>query len=258
MGNLKENLKLSSLSEAMLKTQKNTIRNEFKQQWFDAISFHKSRHVYTAIWYNVKQFANMGNADLSCQLLPSARCQRAKHWLKSLKIQNFLRPGSQILAYKTMLRVFVVRTLTWYSQILEMWSIHTGEQINNSKNPNGKDCITFHRTTAYHCCHPLHAFTGSCEMFSFLRYDSWSALPWKYEPGHNRIRMFLKTPVVFSGFSLLSLERSSLAVFAAVQDVVHLLFHVSIKWEAALLVHHFVVRQRLIESAFRWFFVSVI
>ena len=34
---------------------------------------------------------------------------------------------------------------------------------------------------------------------------------------------------VFSGFSLLSLERSSLAVFAGVQDVVHLVFHVSIK-----------------------------
>ena len=94
----------------------------------------------------------------------------------------------------------------------------------------------------------MHAFTGSCEKFSFLRYDSWSALPWKYEPGKNRIRTFLKTPVVFSGFSLLSLEHSSLAVFAGVQDVVHLEFHISIKWGAALLAHHFVVRQRLTES----------
>ena len=41
--------------------------------------------------------------------------------------------------------------------------------------------------------------------------------------------MFLMTPFVFSGFSLLSLERSSLALFAGVQDVVHLVFHVSIK-----------------------------
>ena len=94
----------------------------------------------------------------------------------------------------------------------------------------------------------MHAFTGSCDKFSFLRYDSWSALSWKYEPGKNRIRTFLKTPVVFSGFILLSLEYSSLAVFAGVQDVVDLVFHVSIKWGAALLVHHFVVRQRLIES----------
>ena len=30
---------------------------------------------------------------------------------KSLKIQYFLRPGNQILAYKTVLWVFVVRTL---------------------------------------------------------------------------------------------------------------------------------------------------
>ena len=96
-----------------------------------------------------------------------------------------------------MLWVFVVRTLTWCSPILELWSIHTGEQINNSKNPNGKDCVTFHRTIAYHCCHSWHVSTGSCDKFSFLRYDSWSALPWKYEPGQNRIRTFLKTPVVF-------------------------------------------------------------
>ena len=94
----------------------------------------------------------------------------------------------------------------------------------------------------------MHAFTGSCEKFSFLRYDSWSVLPWKYEPGKNRIRTFLKTPAVFSGFSLLSLEHSSRAVFAGVQDVVHLKFHVSIKWGAAHLVHHFVVRKRLTES----------
>ena len=174
-------------------------------------------------------------------------------WVRFFKIQYFLRPGNQILAYKTMLWVFVVRTLAWCSHILEMWSIHREEQINSSviqaKDLKcGKDCVTFHRTTACHCCHSIHAFTGSCEKFSFITFDSWSALPWKYEPGKNRIRTFLKTPEVFSGFSLLSLERSSLAVFAGVQDVVHLVFHVSIKWEAALLVHHFVVGQRLIES----------
>ena len=103
----------------------------------------------------------------------------------------------------------------------------------------------------FHC-------TGSCEKFSFLPYDSWSALPWKHEPRQNTIRTFLKTPAVLSGFSLLSLERSSLAVYAGVQDVDHLVFHVSIKWEAALLVHHFFFRQRLMESAFRLFFVNVI
>ena len=83
---------------------------------------------------------------------------------------------------------------------------------------NGKDCVTFHRTAACHCCHSLLSLEAM--------YDSWSALPLKYEPGQNRIRTFLKTPVVFSGFSLLSPERSSLAVFAVVQDVVHPVFHV--------------------------------
>ena len=46
-------------------------------------------------------------------------------------------------------------------------------------------------------------------------------------------------------FSLLSPERSSLAVFAGVQDVVHPVIHVSIKWEVAPLVYRLVIRQRL-------------
>ena len=72
---------LSSLSGAMLKTRKrkNTIRNQFEQKWFDVISFHKPRCVYPAIWFNLKPFAGMEKADLSCQLLPSTRCQRANH-----------------------------------------------------------------------------------------------------------------------------------------------------------------------------------
>ena len=41
---------LSWLSEASLKTPKNTINNQFEQQWFDVISFHKPRRVYPAIW----------------------------------------------------------------------------------------------------------------------------------------------------------------------------------------------------------------
>ena len=114
---------------------------------------------------------------------------------------------------------------------------------NSKKSKRQRLRYIIHRTTAYHCRHSLHAFTESCKKFSFLTYDSWSALPWKHEPRKNSIKMFLKTPVVFSGFSLLSLERPSLAVFAGVQDVVHLVFHISIKWEEALLVHHFLVRQ---------------
>ena len=77
---------LSSLSGAMLKTRKNTVRSQVEQQWFDVISFHKPRRVYPAIWYNLKPFANMGKADLSCQLLPTARCQRAKHKFKTFHV----------------------------------------------------------------------------------------------------------------------------------------------------------------------------
>ena len=65
---------LSSLNRPMLKTRENTIRNQFEQQWFDVISFHKPRRAYPVIWYNLKPFANMGKADLSCQLLPSRSC----------------------------------------------------------------------------------------------------------------------------------------------------------------------------------------
>ena len=50
---------LSSLGGPMLKTQKNTIRNQFEQRWFNVISFHKPRRVYPAIWYNLNPFANM-------------------------------------------------------------------------------------------------------------------------------------------------------------------------------------------------------
>ena len=161
---------------------------------------------------------------------------------KSLKIQNFLGPGNQILAYKTMLWVFVVRTSAWCSHILQMWSIHTGEQREQTKNRTTAKIQT--AKIALHFTEQplttvvtLHMLSPEAVRSFYSPRNSWSALPWKYEPGQNRIRTFLKTPVVFSGFSLLILKRTSLAVFAGVQDVVHLVF----KWAAALLVHHFVL-----------------
>ena len=66
------------------------------------------------------------------------------------------------------------------------------------KIANGKDCVTFRRTTAYHCCHSFSP--EATRIFHSVMNDSWSALPWKYDPWQ-MIRMFLKTPVVFSGFS---------------------------------------------------------
>ena len=41
---------LSRLSGPMLKTQKNAIRNQFEQQWFNVISYQKPTRVYRAIW----------------------------------------------------------------------------------------------------------------------------------------------------------------------------------------------------------------
>ena len=41
---------LSRLSGSMLKTQKNAIRNQFEQQWFNVISYQKPTRVYRAIW----------------------------------------------------------------------------------------------------------------------------------------------------------------------------------------------------------------
>ena len=123
-----------------------------------------------------------------------------------------------------------------------MLSIHTGEQINNSiLNPSERSQTRQRlRYISQNDRLPLLSlyacFTGSCKKFSLLRRSMILD------------QRFLVSTNPESGFSLLSLERSSLAVFAGVQDVVDLAFHVSIKWGTALLVHHFVVRQRLIES----------
>ena len=45
-----QRFKLSRLSGPMLKTQKNAIRNQFQQQWFNVISSQKPTRVYRAIW----------------------------------------------------------------------------------------------------------------------------------------------------------------------------------------------------------------
>ena len=44
-----QKFELSRLCGPMLKTRKNTIRNQFEQQWFHVISFQKPRRAYTAI-----------------------------------------------------------------------------------------------------------------------------------------------------------------------------------------------------------------
>ena len=76
---------LSSHSGAMLKTRKNTIRNQFEQQRFDVISFQKPRRVYPAIWYNLKPFADMkGRFKLSTPATCTShvRLSKGKHYNK--------------------------------------------------------------------------------------------------------------------------------------------------------------------------------
>ena len=80
---------LSSLSGPMLKTRKNTTRNQFEQQWFHVISFHKPRRVYPAIGYSLKPFASRkGRFKLSTP----AKCTLSKDKAlikKVLKFQTF-------------------------------------------------------------------------------------------------------------------------------------------------------------------------
>ena len=77
---------LSSLSKPMLKTRKNTSRNQFEQQWFDVISFHKPRSVYPAIGYSLKPFANRtGRFKLSTP----AKCTLSKDKALIKKVLKF-------------------------------------------------------------------------------------------------------------------------------------------------------------------------
>ena len=69
----------------------------------------------------------------------------------------------------------VVRTLAWCFHILEMSSIHTGEHTKQQrfkskrrKIVNGKDCVTFHRMTAYHCCRSFFSLEATRSFHSVM------------------------------------------------------------------------------------------
>ena len=133
---------LSSLSGAMLKTRKNTIRNQFEQQWFNVISFQKPRRVYPAIWYNLKPFANMkGRFKLST---PAKSRKVAKGQRTIIKITTFLRPG--IGFYRTEQCLWV------YVSYLSMGFLDIGIKKENLwllSKVDG-DCVTSHGLTTYH------------------------------------------------------------------------------------------------------------
>ena len=137
--------------------------------------------------------------------------------------------------------VFVVRTLAWCSHILEMWSIHTGEQREQTNNRTTAKIQT--AKISLHFTERPRTTVVTLRMLSLEAARVFIPYVWflisaslKVWTRQNRIRTFLKTPLVFRALVYL-VERSSLAVFAGVQDVVHLVF----KWAAALLVHHFVL-----------------
>ena len=153
---------LSRRGEPMLKTWKNTIRNQFEKQRFQVISFQKLRRVYTAIWYKLMPFAiKKGRFKLSTPAKCTSHVKLSKEGQstnrKSLKIQNVLRPWNQILAYKTMLWMSVVRTLALCFHVLEMSSIHTGEHTNIQAPKDRKRqrlrYISQNDRLPLHCCH---------------------------------------------------------------------------------------------------------
>ena len=169
MGNLKENFlrpkitklkfELSSLSGPMLKTRKNTKRNQFQQQWFDVITFHKPICVYPAISYDLKSFAHKkGKFTLStlakCTSHVFKVCQRAKRYNKPDKLQQSQRFCVQELNFTEQNNAYecMFHTLPWVSQILELKNQgdqgqHRQEHLWLLSNGDG-DCVTFHRLTA--------------------------------------------------------------------------------------------------------------
>ena len=75
-------------------------------------------YIYTAIWYKLKPFAiKKGRLKLSTPAMCTSHVKLSREGkaliVKSLAIKNVSRPWNQILAYKSMLWMSVVRTLAW-------------------------------------------------------------------------------------------------------------------------------------------------
>ena len=92
---------LSRLGGPMLKTRKKAVRNQFGQQWLNVISIQKPRRVYTAMWYKLKPFAiKKGRFKMTTPAKFTSHVKLSKGGqstnIKSLKIQNVLRPWSTV------------------------------------------------------------------------------------------------------------------------------------------------------------------
>ena len=109
---------------------------------------------------------------LTRQLLPSARCQRAKHLLKKpLNSFFFTSRKSNFSVQNNVVSVCCSYLNMVFPGIGNVKYPH-GRIDQQQQMSKGQILRYISLTTAYHCCHSLHAFTGSCEKFSFLRYDS--------------------------------------------------------------------------------------
>ena len=170
---------LSRLGGPMLKTRKNTIRNQFEQQWFNVISFQKPRRVYTAIWHKLKSFPiKKGRFKLPTPAKCTSHVKLSREGkaliLKSLTYsKRFTFMKSDFTLQNNVVNVCCSYLSMVFPCIGNVKYPHgrTYQQqrfkSQRRKNANGKDCVAFHRTTAYHCTVVTRFFAGSYEKFSF-------------------------------------------------------------------------------------------
>ena len=173
---------LSRLGGPMLKTRKNTIRNQFEQQWFNVISFQKPRRVYKAIWYKLKSFPiKKGRFKLptpaKCISYVKLSREGKALLLKSLTYSKFFTSmNSDFSLQNNVVNVccsFLSMMFPCIGNVKYPHGRTYQQQRFKSKRPkiaNGEDCVTFHRSTAYHCTVVTRFFAGSHEKFSF-RYE---------------------------------------------------------------------------------------
>ena len=114
---------------------------------------------------------------------PTARCQRANHLLKKseVKFMNtfFTSRKSDFSVENNVVSVYCSYLSMVFPYIGNLKYPHrrTDQQQRFKSKRKISNTVkialsTFHRTTAHHCCHSMHTFTGSCEKFPYPRYNS--------------------------------------------------------------------------------------
>ena len=200
---------LSRLGGPMLKTRKNTIRNQFEQQWFNVISFQKPRRVYTAIWYKLKPFPiKKGRFKLPTPAKCTSHVKLSREGkaliLKSLTYsKRFTSMKSDFILQNNVVNVCCSYLSMAFPYIGNVKYPHgrtyQQQRFKSQRRKNAKIALHFTERPLTTALLSLVFSLEATRSFHFVMNDSWSALPWKRDPGQV-IRKF-KTPVVFSGFS---------------------------------------------------------